>query len=219
MAFNSVGRQRLDGTRAPFIPYGPPEYNPTDHDYFINLLRMYFIQIDLFSSALLDRNGARYLEAPNGLFFNTASQTLDTADVAKAITYNTPYLINGISLRNNSEIVVEHAGVYNFQFSGQLTSTNSSSKIVYVWIKRNNIDLGYSALPYTISGSGTRQTINWSFDIYMQAGDYLELEWASANTNVSLQAVPPTAPHPGISSSVLTINYISPLPPVLPTPS
>jgi hypothetical protein len=57
-----------------------------------------------------------------------------------------------------------------------------------------------------------------SSNIDLDVGEYLELEIATTDTNVRLDAVAATSPHPGIPSSVMAVNFISPLPDPRPTP-
>jgi hypothetical protein len=60
--------------------------------------------------------------------------------------------------------------------------------------------------------------VSWNFNIDMRVGDTLSMEWASADTNLTLSATDPATPHPGIPSAVLAVNFIAPLPAELPTP-
>lgn len=187
---------------------------------FISVLRLYFNQASNLFQLVLGPHGGQYVDMPNGLFFDTADQTLLGADTATPVLFRQTYLSNAVKVNagTDSRIYCEVGGVYSFQFSGQLTSTNASSKVVYLWIVKNGVDVGYSTHAYTVSGSGTEAAINWSFSIDMSAGDYLEMEWASADTNVALSATAATAPHPGIPSAVMSVTYAAPLPSVLPTP-
>jgi hypothetical protein len=99
-----------------------------------------------------------------------------------------------------------------------LRSTNASSKTAYIWIKRNGTNIGYSAREYIISGSNAILEINWNFNIDVQAGQYIEIMWAGDNTNMTLDAVAPTSPHPGVPSAVIAVMFVSVLPDVIPTP-
>lgn len=108
-----------------------------------------------------------------------------------------------------SRITAERAGIYNLQFSGQLESTNSSAKDVQLWIRRDDIDIGYSSHTYTISGSGTKLSISWNFNIDLTDGGYIEMVWAADDANVTLAAVTPSSPYPGTSSVVVAVNFIS----------
>jgi hypothetical protein len=108
--------------------------------------------------------------------------------------------------------------VYNFQFSGQLLSGSASAKQVYIWISRNGTDIGFSTHQYTVSGSNTHLNISWNFDIDLDAGEYIEMQWASNDTDMKLEAAVATAPHPGMPSAVMAVNFIAPLPVPRPTP-
>lgn len=219
MTLRNEGLAKLDGTRAPFFPYAKEQFSREEMDYFINMLRQYFIQNDRFTGSLIDNSGGAYLDFPNALFFDTADQTIAVADTAYPVRFNQTYLGNGIQLENSgTEIHVDRAGIYNFQFSGQLTSTNASSKTIYLWLKRSGTNITYSTHLYTLSGSGTHLSINWNFNIDVAENQNLQIMWAASATTVQLDAVAPTAPHPGSSSAVLAINYISRAPQVLPTP-
>jgi len=186
----------------------------------INTLRLYFNQVSNMLQLLFGPRGGQYIDAPGGLFFDILPQTIATAGAATPVRYRHSYLDNGIRVNSgtDSRIYVDTAGVYSFAFSGQLTSNNSSSKVVFLWIVLNGTDVGYSTHAYTISGSGTQLAVNWNFTIAMAAGDYLELEWTSMDTAVSLSATASTPEHPGIPSAVMSVTYASRPPTVLPTP-
>jgi hypothetical protein len=203
----------------PALPYAANSYHPAFMDQYSQVLRLYFTQMTGAMNNLIGTNGGRFVDCPNGLFFNTVDQTFAATNTAYPIVFNQTYLSNAVALRSGStsEIEVTIGGIYNFQYSGQLLSTNSSAKDVFLWIKRNNINIGYSTHAYTLTGNNEYAEINWNFTIDLAAGEYLELEIASTSTDVRLDAVAPTSPHPGISSSVMTVNFVGPLPVPRPT--
>jgi hypothetical protein len=213
-------RQQLENPAPPALVNAPERYDQASMSQTNKLLRTFFLKIANIFNNLLGPAGSRYIDRPNGLFFSVVDQTLSATNTAKAINFELTYLSNGVEVNAGTEsrIYVTYDGIYNFQFSGQLTSSNSSSKIVYVWIVRNGVDIGYSTHAYTISGSGTELEIAWNFNIDLQAGDYMEFEWASADITVSLNATAATTPHPGIPSAVVAVSYVAPLPVSLPTP-
>jgi len=204
--------------KAPALPDGGVEYTRAYHSQFNNILRLYFNQLDGVNSALLGPAGGKHIDCPNGLFFSISNQALANPNEAKAISIDQTYLSNGVSSASATSVRTDVGGVYNFQFSGQLTSTSASAKTAYFWIKRNATPIGYSTHAYTISGSGTQLEVSWNFNIDMRVGDTLTMEWASADTNLTLSTTAPTTPHPGIPSAVLAVNFIAPLPAELPTP-
>jgi hypothetical protein len=136
------------------------------------------------------------------------------------VRFNETYLNNAVTIDAATEtlITATYSGVYNFQFSAILRSTNASSKSAYIWINRDGVDIGYSAREYLISGSGGVLEINWNFSIDLQAGQYIKIMWTGDNLNMNLDAVVPTSPHPGIASAVMSVSFVSILPDPLPTP-
>lgn len=210
---------QINQIQTPSLPYASNLYHPAVQDQYSNVLRLYFNQISNAVNNIIGTNGGQFVDCPNGLFFNTADQTFAATNTAYPVVYNQTYLSNAVRLRegSTSEIEVLIGGIYNFQYSGQLLSTNSSAKDIFLWIKRNDITIGYSTHAYTLTGSNEYLEISWNFNIDLAAGEYLELEIATTNTNARLDAVAPTSPHPGIPSSVMAVNFISPLPVPRPT--
>ena len=212
--------QTLETPRAPSLPLPDQSYNHTTQDQHNSSLRNFFLKLQSVLSNLLGPNGGQFIDRPNGLFFNTSNQTLAATNTATPVEFLTTYLSNAVKVNagTDSRIYVTVSGVYNFQFSGQLRSGSGSAKQVYVWIVRNGTDIGYSTHQYTLSGSNQHLNVTWNFNIDMNNGDYLELEWASDSTSVTMEATAAAGAHPGIPSAVMAVSYVAPLPDVIPTP-
>ena len=204
----------------PALPFGGAEYTRQFQDQFNDILRLYFNQLTGVVNNVIGTNGGQYVDCPNGLFFNTADQTFLATGTAYPVDFNQSYLTNAVRLRgtSTSEIEVLISGVYNFQYTAQLLSTNSSPKTLYLWISRNGTDIGFSTRAYTLAANGEYAELNWSFNIDLAAGEYIELRASVTNTDIEIHADPATPPYPGIPSSVLTVNFIAPLPDPRPTP-
>lgn len=210
----------LQPSKAPNLPLSPEAPDRRFMDDLNNVLRLYFNQLDNINAATLGLNGGRYIDCPNGLFFNTSSQTFAATNTAYPVVYNATYLNNAVALQagSTSKIEVSVSGVYNFQYTGQLLSSSSSAKSIFLWIKRNGVAIGYSTRAETVTTNNGYTGINYSFDIDLAEGEYIELEAAVDNTDLSLHANAATSPHPGIPSSVMSVNFIAPLPSPRPTP-
>ena len=222
MTYIVISEVELNQVAAPNLPLAPIEYNRQYIDQLNNVLRLYFNRLDailaqLKTSSAIDPN---LINSPNGLFFNTTSQTLAVVDTGYPITFNATYLDNQVALQtaSTSKIEVELDGVYNFQLSCQLKSTNASAKDVQIWIKRNNTTIGYSSHKYTLEGSDNHMNVSWNFDIDLAAGEYIEMYWGADDTNVTMEAVAASAPYPAAASAVMAVNYVARLPDPRPTP-
>jgi hypothetical protein len=210
----------LQKPKAPALPYAGNEFDRLYHDQLNKILRIYFNQLDAVNEGLLGLNGGQYIDCPNGLFFSTTDQPIAVANTAQPIDFPIEYLNNAVRVNSgtDSRVYVDVSGIYNFQFSGQLLSGSASAKQVYIWIARNGTDIGYSTHQYTVAGSGTHLNISWNFDIDLASGEYIEMQWASDDTNMKLEAAVATAVHPGMPSAVMAVNFIAPLPVPRPTP-
>lgn len=212
----------LNQVAAPNLPLAPVQYSPQYIDQLNNVLRLYFNRLDAIL-AQLQVSGAidpGLINNPNGLFFSTVDQTLAAVDTGYPITFNQTYLNNEVSLQSGStsKIEVSIDGVYNFQFSAQLKSTNASGKNVQIWIVRNGTTIGYSSHQYTLEGSNNHFNVAWVFDIDLAAGEYIEMYWGSDDTNVTMETTTAVSPYPATAAAVMTVNYVARLPDPRPTP-
>lgn len=211
---------RLNSPAVPAIPVAGEVYTQVFQDQYSNVLRLYFNRLQNITQNLLGPNGGRYIDCPNGLFFNTADQTYAAINTAYPIVFNATYLNNGVALQtgSTSKVEVTIGGVYNFQYSGQVKTTSSADKNLYIWISRNGTDIGYSTHAWTFHDNDHYAEVNWNFNIDLDVGEYIELKTSADSTDIRLDAETATSPHPGIPSGVLTVNFIAPLPDPRPTP-
>ena len=212
----------LNKVAAPNLPLPPLEYDRQYFDQMLNILRLYFNRLDALTTQLMTSGSIdpSLINNPNGLFFSTADQTLAAVDTGYPITFNVTYLNNNVALQtaSTSKIEVAVAGVYNFQLSAQLKSTNASAKDVQIWIKRGTTTIGYSGHRYTVEGSDNHMNVSWNFDIDLAANEYIEMYWAADDTNVTMEAIPASAPYPAVASAVMAVNFVARLPDPRPTP-
>lgn len=199
----------LRQTKAPNIPVSPVSYSQQYQDQISNTLRLYFNQIDNFTSVLAGPLGGEVINAPSCFVYDVTNQTLSAANTAKAVTYNTNYFNNGVNVVNGSQLTVNADGIYNFNFNANLESTSASTKTVQFWIRYQGTNIEYSARPTTISGSGTQTKIGFSFSISLSAGQHIEMMWASTDTGVALQYIAPSAPYPGTASVLMGATFVS----------
>jgi len=222
MSYIITSEFELNKVAAPNLPLPPEDYNRQYFDQMLNVLRLYFNRLDALTGQLQTDGSIDpgLINNPNGLFFSTVDQTLAAVDTGYPITFNQTYLSNEVALQSGStsKIEVSVGGVYNFQLSAQLKSTNSSGKDVQIWIKRNNITIGYSSRIYTLEGADNKFAIAWSFDIDLAIGEYIEMYWGADNTNAVLETTAAVAPYPAAASVVMAVNYVARLPDPRPTP-
>jgi hypothetical protein len=143
-------------------------------------------------------------------FSDTTSQNAAVINTAYAITLNTTDLAEGIRIGSpTSRVIVNDAGVYNFQFSIQATSTSASGHYMYVWARVNGVDVPNSATRVEFRGSGNDKVLAWNFVLQMAAENYFELMWSVDDTRVSITSLATIAPAPAIPSIILTVCEVT----------
>lgn len=152
-----------------------------------------------------------------GTFSDSTTQSPSAIYTPKAITFNATDISDGISRgAPTSRIVTAHSGFYNFQFSAQVQSGNASIKRLWIWIRKNGVDVLNSNTEITVSGSGTVLVPAWNWTLSMAANDYFEMWFAADDTNVHLLAVAaqtgangtPTFARPAVPSMILTVTQV-----------
>jgi hypothetical protein len=142
-----------------------------------------------------------------GSFYDTTTQTAAAANTAYAITFNTTDLSYGVTRGSpTSRIYVDRPNVYNMQFSAQLDKTSGGAALVWIWLRKNGVDVPDSAGQIRIQGNDAELVSAWNYLIQLNAGDYIELMWEVADTSVQILYDPATAVHPAVPSVILTVS-------------
>lgn len=144
-----------------------------------------------------------------GTFLKTTDQTPAAANTAYAITFDSTEVALGFSIgAPTSRIVAAEAGLYTFGASFQLVSGSASVKNVWLWFRKNGVDVANSALKVSLESATAVNTQYRSRFFSLVAGDYIELMLASDSTNVTLDAIAATGFAPAAPACVLTVDQI-----------
>jgi hypothetical protein len=142
-----------------------------------------------------------------GTFVDKTNQIHTTINTPKAITFSTTDVANGFRRdTDTSKIIAEVSGLYNYKFSIQLVSSNSSAKDVYIWFRKNGVDISDSATRKTITGNMVYDIAAWDITVSMNVNDYFQIMWAVTDTTISITAPSATAFCPAIPSVILNIT-------------
>lgn len=144
-----------------------------------------------------------------GVFSSSITQTAPTINTPHPVHFQTTEISSGVRILNAGEIVTDNAGLYSFDFRLQLTSTNSSKKEVYIWARKNGIDIPNSSSKVTLVGNEVEVVPSWSFSISMQPGNYFELMYAVTDLTVLINAPASTSFAPSIPSATLRVSQIN----------
>lgn len=143
-----------------------------------------------------------------GEFSKTDTQTPAAINTAYALTFTNTELAKGVSRGTpTSRIVIANAGLYNFALSVQLTSTNSSQKSVWVWLRKNGTtDIPNSARIASINLNNGYLVVTINEVLSLLAGDYIEIMFATDDVNISIATVAATAFAPAAPAALLAVT-------------
>lgn len=149
----------------------------------------------------------------------TEAQNLASPTVATALTLLQTTTSNGVSIdaTDKTKIVFATAGIYNIQFSVQMLTYDGTIDNVTLWWRLNGVDIPYSAgvatVPAIHGGVAGTAIISWNLVQPVNAGDYIQLLFASdtGNTVCATYAAGTSPVHPVSPSVIVTATFVSAL--------
>ena len=201
---------------APNLPLAPKDYSPRYHEQQNNVLRLYFNQINNLVRQLTASTDTSGLRVPYGAFQDSTDQTAASTTVAYPVTFNTTDFSNGVTVASNSRITVTDAGIWNLQFSIQLTNTTNASQDVDIWFRVNgtNVDNSNSRFglaPRKSPGDPYHIIAALNYFVSLNATDYVEIVWKTTDTGVSIEQYPASVSptRPAVPSAIVTMSFVS----------
>jgi len=142
-----------------------------------------------------------------GSFYDTTTQTAAAINTAYAMTINTTDLSQGVYIGSPaSRIYVDRPNVYNVQFSAQLDKTSGGTGLVWIWLRKNGVDVPDSTGFVRLQGNNAELLAAWNYLVQLNAGDYIELMWEVDDTSVQILYEAATAVHPATPSVIVTVS-------------
>ena len=140
-----------------------------------------------------------------GNFFDTTIQTIVGVSTHQPVTLNTTDLSNQVSIANSSHIVISNSGIYNIQFSLQIDKVTAAGAHIYIWLRKNGLDVPNSATELAVQGTFSEVVAAWNFVVSSNANDYYELIISATDINIRLKAVSANGVVPAIPSVILSV--------------
>jgi hypothetical protein len=166
-------------------------------------------------TGLVGPQGAGGATGYYGSFYDTSSNGPFTVNIAYPITINSTdsSATNGIYIgAPTSRIYNTYSGIYNIQFSAQLTttSTGNSTDTINIWIKKNGVNVTETDGQVNIPTKTGGNIVGWNYVLALNAGDYIEFYLKCVTTsNVSITALAGTglAPNDNPASPSIIVTY------------
>lgn len=144
-------------------------------------------------------------------FFSNGTQTNPVANQVNLGTFSTVGPTNGINLASPTIIRVDNAGTYTVLFTATMAKTSGGTSSMSIWLRYNGVDVPGSRQDLELINTLSIIFTSGNFTLNMAALSDLQFCWSSADTTVTLSALPagvnPTRPTG--SSLKVTITRIS----------
>ena len=214
---------RLIPTVAPRLPAATTEWDHRFMEQHSNILRLYFNTIDATFGGLLgspsnatgNNPGGSYLNFPYAAIQRTTDKTF-TANTATLVTLNQNDYVNACTNTGTDGIVVDVAGIYNYQFSVQWANTDTQIHQGWIWLQVNGVDVPGTASRFDVPskhGSSDGYLISAAnFYVSLNAGQHVDLYAAVDNAALYMEAYPAQVSPwvmPSIPSVVATLTFVS----------
>lgn len=142
-----------------------------------------------------------------GEFTKNNSQSPAATNTAYALTFTDTEMSRGVSLGSPaSRIVMAHSGVYSFSVSVQITSTNSSQKSIWMWLRKNGANIPNSARVASISLNNGYLVVSLDENVSVTENDYIEIMYAADDTGISISSIAATAFAPAAPAAILAVS-------------
>lgn len=199
---------------SPALPKPQPEYDQKYFDNLVNILRLYFNELDQFLGNVAGKSNEK-ITLPYGAFSSYTSQALTVPNTATQLTLSNTDFSSDVSIVS-SAITVTYAGIYNLQFSVQVENNSSLPHDLFIWLKQNGVDIsgstGKVGIPARKSAGNPFHDIKgWNYYLSMNAGDTVEMYWTTDNILVTIPtyAASGTPTKPSTASVVATLTFVS----------
>lgn len=179
---------------------------------------IYDERIGYDSVILLTPNSAAAsnIALPYGAWQDSTDQTVAVITNAYPVTFDTVDYENGITLSSSSRMTASYSGLYNIQFSFQLSNIANSTEDINIWFRKNGTDVPKSN---SVFGLAPRKNATdpyhviaaMNFFIDLAKNDYVEIVWSSTNTlaYIDAKAAQTSPTRPTTPSAIATMNYVS----------
>jgi hypothetical protein len=212
-------KQQLEVPSIPSLGFAPEGY---ERRYFAEnngALNGYFRKLISTLGSLFGPRGGKFMNNPHGAFQDSTDQVAASTTVATAVTFNTTDLSNGVTVASNSRITVADSGIWNLQFSIQLTNTTNAAQDVDVWFRVNgtnsaNSNSRFGFAPRKSLGDPYHLIAAMNYFLSLNATDYVEIMWRPTDVGVTIEqyAASASPTRPAVPSVIATVSFVSNLP-------
>jgi len=212
-------KQQLETPSLPPLGYPPEVYERRNLNENNGALNIFARKLTSVLGSLFGPRGGKFMNNPHGAFQDSTDQTAASTTVATAVTFNTTDFSNGVTIASNSRITVADSGIWNLQFSIQLTNTTNAAQDVDIWFRVNgtnsaNSNSRFGFAPRKSPGDPYHTVAAINYFLSLNASDYVEIMWRPTDVGVSIEqyAASASPTRPAVPSAIATMSFVSNLP-------
>jgi len=118
----------------------------------------------------------------------------------------------GVYVTNTSQIRFTNPGTYRIDYSLQFQNTQNKQNNAVVWIRKNGINIPYSASYFTLPAQGSVAGyvcgVGPFIDVAVTNGDYYQISWSADDTHVYLQGLAAVGPAPSSPAAIVIVHKV-----------
>lgn len=149
-----------------------------------------------------------------GSFYHTASILAAATSTPTTMSLNSTDFSYGVNISGSSNDKIKFAsgGYYDIQFSAQLSKDTGTTSAIYIWIRKNGVDVPWSNTGVTLAGGANDvATPAWNWFVNPSPNDYYQIMWSAvgATNNSYITASAAIGGGPEVPSLIVTVNRVA----------
>jgi hypothetical protein len=144
-----------------------------------------------------------------GDFVRTNGQTANVANTPYVVGLNKTEFASGFTLNANSEMVALESGLYKVSVTLNFSSSSANLVRFYHWIRVNGVDITDSTVRNSLASNGGDAGTSSNHIVSLNAGDNVQVMWATEGTQVALVSAANTAFAPSSPSAIINIFQVT----------
>lgn len=148
-------------------------------------------------------------DVPAGSWWSDETQAPLVANTPIVLSMNNTDFERHISLIDGTGIQVIRAGLYNFQWSGQIYNSDGGGTTAHaeVWVRVNGVDIPGSTGRISVTTNNRYALPAWNYFLPLGANDTVELMYQNSNVGIDVVELP--AMSPTAASLIVTIVQVA----------
>lgn len=147
-----------------------------------------------------------------GSYYSVNNQIATVPNTPNSMEFSTIDFQSGVQLVASDTIEVLKNGVFNVQFSAQLSRTSGgSSQQISIWFRKNGIDVPNSNTHLNVQANAGKLVAAWNYFFNLNQNDTIQIMYSVTSTAIQLlhENADLAIPHPATPSVIVTINQVA----------